>query len=75
MTGTAMQARQSETFVHASDARVENLELGINRLWFDTGVAGTVHQHLHSQRTCIETGALLDVFNPVREDFLEEGEL
>lgn len=118
MTDTAMQARQSATFVHASGTQVETLEPGIKRqiltygpdlmlcrLWFDSGVAGTVHQHPHSQIsyiesgrframmggkeqelvagdsvaitpdtdhgiTCIEAGSLLDIFNPVREDFL-----
>ncbi|MEP0730864.1 MAG: cupin domain-containing protein, partial [Parasphingorhabdus sp.] len=121
MNDTRTQARQSDTFVHASDAPIEDLEPGIKRqiltygsdlmlcrLWFDSGVAGTVHQHPHSQIsyiesgrframmggkerelvagdsvaitpdtdhgiTCIEAGSLLDIFNPVREDFLEGG--
>jgi len=120
MTDTIIQARQSETFVRASDAPLEVLEPGIKRqiltygpdlmlcrLWFDAGIAGTVHQRPHSQIsyiesgrframmggkerelvagdsvaitpdtdhgiTCIEAGSLLDIFNPVREDFLEE---
>ena len=69
MGSTAQQARGSETFVHASDAPVEELEPGIKRqiltygpdlmlcrLWFDSGVAGTVHQHPHSQISYIESG-------------------
>lgn len=119
MTDTATQAQQSATFVHAAAAPIEDLEPGIKRqiltygpdlmlcrLWFETGIAGTVHQHRHSQIsyiesgrframmggkerelmagdsvaitpdtdhgiTCIEAGSLLDIFNPVREDFLE----
>jgi len=118
---TALQNSQSETFVHASGAPVEDLEPGIKRqiltygpdlmlcrLWFDSEVAGTVHQHPHSQIsyiesgrfcamvggterelvagdsvtiapdtdhgiTCLEAGSLLDIFNPIREDFLGEG--
>ncbi|MEM8918172.1 MAG: cupin domain-containing protein [Pseudomonadota bacterium] len=121
MTGTAMQDRHSDTFVLAQETKVEILEPGIKRqilsygpdlmlcrLWFYAGVAGTVHQHPHSQITyiesgrfqammggrekeliagdsvaitphtdhgitCIEAGSLLDMFNPVREDFLEGG--
>ena len=118
---SSLQAHKSDTFVHASDAPVEDLEPGIKRqiltfspdlmlcrLWFDAGVAGTVHQHPHSQIsyiesgrframmggqerelvagdsvaitpdtdhgiTCVEAGSLLDIFNPVREDFLGGG--
>jgi unsaturated pyranuronate lyase len=122
MIDTALQERQSETFVFGADAEVETLEPGIKRqiltygpnlmlcrLWFDSGISGTVHQHPHSQIsyiesgrframmggmeqelgagdsvaitpdtdhgiTCIEAGSLLDIFNPVREDFLAAGE-
>ncbi|WP_445784266.1 cupin domain-containing protein [Sphingorhabdus sp.] len=118
---TTMQNR-SDTFVHNADVPVEQLEPGIKRqiltydpelmlcrLWFESGVAGAVHQHPHSQIsyiesgrframmggkerelvagdsvaitpdtdhgiTCIEAGSLLDIFNPVREDFLESGD-
>ncbi|MEP2988023.1 MAG: cupin domain-containing protein [Parasphingorhabdus sp.] len=122
MTEATLSMRQSDTFVHTAEAPVEDLEPGIKRqiltyspdlmlcrLWFETGVAGTVHQHPHSQIsyiesgrfraimggkerelaagdsvaitpdtdhgiTCIEAGSLLDIFNPVRDDFLEGGE-
>lgn len=120
--GSAPLQQQSETFVHGADIAVEKLEAGISRqiltygpdlmlcrLWFDSGVSGTVHQHSHSQIsyiesgrframmggkerelvagdsvaitpdtdhgiTCIEAGSLLDIFNPVREDFLASEE-
>ncbi len=122
MSDMALRSRQSETFVHGTESEVETLEPGIKRqilaygpdlmlcrLWFDSGVAGTVHQHPHNQIsyiesgrframmgdkeqeliagdsvaitpdtdhgiTCIEAGSLLDIFNPVREDFLSQGD-
>ncbi|MEP3225701.1 MAG: cupin domain-containing protein [Parasphingorhabdus sp.] len=122
MSDAAIKERQSETFVHGADADIETLEPGIKRqilaygpdlmlcrLWFDSGISGTVHQHPHSQISyiesghframmggqerdlvagdsvtitpdtdhgisCIVAGSLLDIFNPVREDFLAVGD-
>jgi quercetin dioxygenase-like cupin family protein len=56
-------------FVDGSTAEVEQLEPGIRRqilgqgpdlmlcrVWFDTGTAGAVHSHPHSQSTFVESG-------------------
>lgn len=69
MTEAPTQPMRSGIFVLAKDTPVETLEPGIKRqiltygpdlmlcrLWFDTGVSGTVHQHPHSQISYIESG-------------------
>lgn len=69
MSATDTKSNQSEAFVLASDIEVENLGNGITRqilsygpdimncrLWFESGSAGDIHDHFHSQTTYIESG-------------------
>lgn len=109
---------ESERFLAGDTAKIEDLGGGIRRqilghnddimivkVWFESGVKGTLHSHPHSQSTyvesgafdvtingetnrqtagdchyippneehgarCVDAGVLIDVFSPVREDFL-----
>lgn len=69
MSATDTKSNQSEAFVLASDIEVEDLGNGITRqilsygpeimncrLWFESGSAGDIHDHFHSQTTYIESG-------------------
>lgn len=69
MSATDIKSSQSEAFVQASDIEVEDLGNGITRqilsygpdimncrLWFESGSAGDIHDHFHSQTTYIESG-------------------
>jgi quercetin dioxygenase-like cupin family protein len=60
---------QSATFVYSADIAVEDLGGGIKRqilgygpdimncrIWFESGSAGDIHDHVHSQSTFIESG-------------------
>ena len=39
---------------------------------FEKGAVGSLHHHPHTQITyvCLEAGILLDIFNPMRQDFV-----
>ncbi|WP_339826692.1 cupin domain-containing protein [uncultured Parasphingorhabdus sp.] len=66
------KAGQSGAFVHSADVETEDLGGGIKRqmlsygpdimncrLWFESGSAGDIHDHFHSQTTYIESGLFL----------------
>lgn len=72
MSSTSVTGDQSHAFVKASDIAVEDLGNGITRqilsygpdimncrLWFESGSAGDIHDHFHSQTTYIESGRFL----------------
>ncbi|MEO9469783.1 cupin domain-containing protein [Parasphingorhabdus sp.] len=69
MNATDEKSGQSKAFVRASEIEVEDLGNGITRqilsygpdimncrLWFESGSAGDIHDHIHSQTTYIESG-------------------
>ena len=66
------RAGQSGVFVCAADVEIEDLGGGIKRqmlsygpdimncrLWFESGAAGDIHDHFHSQTSYIESGLFL----------------
>lgn len=72
MSAVDTQAGQSGPFVRSADSEVEDLGGGIKRqmlgygpdimncrLWFESGSAGDIHDHFHSQTTYIESGRFL----------------
>ncbi|AKQ43135.2 hypothetical protein CP97_03805 [Aurantiacibacter atlanticus] len=72
MTASSQLAEPARRFFTADNCAMETLEPGIKRqilaygpqlmlcrLWFDAGVAGSVHAHPHSQITFIEKGRFL----------------
>ena len=72
MNPADMKVDQSGAFVKASDVAIEDLGNGITRqilsygpdimncrLWFQSGSAGDIHDHFHSQTTYIESGRFL----------------
>lgn len=72
MSATDTKSGQSDTFVKAANIEVEDLGNGITRqilsygpdimncrLWFESGSAGDIHDHFHSQTTYIESGRFL----------------
>ncbi len=76
MSATNIKPGQSGSFVRASDIAVEDLGNGIKRqilsygpdimncrLWFESGSAGDIHDHFHSQTTYIESGLFLAHIN------------
>ena len=72
MSAVDTQTGQSGPFVRSVDIEVEDLGGGIKRqmlgygpdimncrLWFESGSAGDIHDHFHSQTTYIESGLFL----------------
>ena len=72
MSAVDIQAGQSGPVVRSADIEIEDLGGGIKRqmlsygpdimncrLWFESGSAGDIHDHFHSQTTYIESGRFL----------------